>query len=59
MIRIRRNNDTLLYGIISMGNVWQFGILHRQTSVITQDLNLFRVPADLDELLQILLTILA
>ncbi len=48
-----------LYGIVTMGNVWQFGVLHRQTKVITQDMNLFRVPADLDELLSILIAILS
>jgi hypothetical protein len=51
-------DDKPIYGVISMGNVWQFGILNRDTKLIVQDMNLFRVPADLDELLQILLTIL-
>ncbi|OQY47858.1 MAG: hypothetical protein B6242_03840 [Anaerolineaceae bacterium 4572_78] len=52
------DDDKPIYGIVSMGNVWQFGILNRHTKIITQDMNLFRVPADLDELLQILLAIL-
>lgn len=47
-----------LYGAVSIGNVWQFGILHRQHKQIVQDLNLFRVPADLDDLLQVLVAIL-
>jgi hypothetical protein len=47
-----------LYGIISIGNAWQFGILNRQTKIITQDINLYRVPADIEELLQILIAIL-
>jgi len=52
-------DDKPIYGIVSMGEAWRFGILNRQTKVITQDINLFRVPADLDELLQILLAILS
>jgi hypothetical protein len=48
----------LLYGAVSMGNIWQFGILDRQAKHVTQDLNLYRVPADLDDLLHILVAIL-
>jgi hypothetical protein len=47
-----------LYGAVSMGNIWQFGILDRQAKHVTQDLNLYRVPADLDDLLHILVAIL-
>ena len=48
-----------LYGAVSIGNVWQFGILHPTTSRIIQDVNIFRVPADLHELLPILVAILS
>jgi hypothetical protein len=47
-----------IYGAVSIGNVWQFGILNRIDKHITQDLNLYRVPADLRDLLQILIAIL-
>lgn len=47
-----------LYGAVSIGNVWQFGLLDRERKQFTQDLNLYRVPTDLHELLQILLAIL-
>ncbi|NER29309.1 MAG: hypothetical protein F6J89_17205 [Symploca sp. SIO1C4] len=47
-----------LYGAVSMGNIWQFGVLHRQTQKIIQDINLYRVPADLEDLLRILVEIL-
>jgi hypothetical protein len=49
----------LLYGVVSTGDIWRFGILDRTTASITQDLNLFRVPADLDELLRVLIAILS
>jgi hypothetical protein len=47
-----------LYGVVSIGNVWQFGLLQRGERAITQDLNLYRVPADLRELLQVLIAVL-
>ena len=52
-------NATLLYGAVSMGNIWQFGIIDRTAKQVTQDFNLFRVPADLVDLISILVAILA
>jgi len=49
---------TPLYGIITLGNVWQFGILDRNTKLITQDTNLYPIPTDLEKLLGILIAIL-
>ncbi|MEB3162896.1 MAG: hypothetical protein VKK80_06680 [Prochlorothrix sp.] len=51
-------NTSYLYGAVSIGNVWQFSRCDRQNQVITQDLNLYRVPADLAELVSILVGIL-
>lgn len=48
----------IFYGAVSMGNIWQFGVLHRQTKQIVQDLNLYRVPADLEDLMRVLVAIL-
>jgi hypothetical protein len=47
-----------LYGAVSMGNVWQFGFLEREARRVTQDLNLFRVPADVEDLVGTLVAIL-
>ncbi len=49
----------VLYGAVSVGNIWQFGILDRTAKQVTQDFNLFRVPADLDDLMPTLVAILA
>jgi hypothetical protein len=49
----------LLYGAVSMGNIWQFGILDRELKQVTQDYNLYPVPADLENLLRILVAILS
>jgi hypothetical protein len=44
-----------LVGAVSTGTVWQFGILHRQRKLVTQELTLYRVPTDLEPLMRILL----
>jgi len=48
-----------LYGAVSTGDIWQFGRFDRQQKMIEQDLNLYRVPADLEELFGILVAILS
>ncbi len=53
------SDQSILYGAISTGNIWQFGRFDRQSRAITQDLDLYRVPADLDDLLRILISILS
>jgi hypothetical protein len=52
------SDQPILQGAISTGNIWQFGQFDRATRQITQDLNLYRVPADLVDLIQILVSIL-
>jgi hypothetical protein len=47
-----------LFGAISIGNVWRFGILEREKKLLTQDVHLFRSPDDLPELVGTLLAIL-
>ena len=47
-----------LYGAVSVGNVWQFGILARQEKQVIQDINLFRVTADVEDLLRAMIGIL-
>lgn len=41
-----------LFGAVTTGSIWQFGVLDRHTKQITQVLNLYRVP---EELLRILI----
>ena len=47
-----------LHGAVSVGNVWQFGVLARQEKQFIQDINLFRVPTDVENLLQVMIGIL-
>lgn len=48
-----------LFGAVSTGTIWQFGILHRQQKLITQSLTLYRVPTDLEPLTRILIAALS
>ena len=50
--------DRWLWGAVSIGKIWQFARLDRREQAIVQDLNLYRVPADLEPLLQLLVGIL-
>jgi len=52
------SNQPILQGAVSTGNIWQFGTFNRQSRQVNQDLNLYRVPADLEDLLRILVGIL-
>jgi len=53
------SEPTILQGAISTGNIWQFGQFNCQSREVTQDLNLYRVPADLENLLRILVKALS
>ncbi|NEO98990.1 MAG: hypothetical protein F6K58_09985 [Symploca sp. SIO2E9] len=48
----------ILYGAVTIGDVWRFGKLDSQKRRITQDITLYRVPDDLEQLTQILISIL-
>lgn len=50
---------TRLYGAVTTGQDWRFGIFYRQERRIVEDLKLYRVPEELEMLLQILVGILA
>jgi hypothetical protein len=52
------SDKNILHGAVSTGNIWQFGQFDRQSRTVTQDLDLYRVPADLEDLLRILVEIL-
>ncbi|GAP99394.1 hypothetical protein [Leptolyngbya sp. NIES-2104] len=47
-----------LVGAVSTGTIWQFGVLHRSTKLIEQDLNLFSIPRDLEQVQRILVAAL-
>ena len=62
LIALDKYNDSdeeTLKGVVSTGDIWQFGLLNRKNRQITQDLNLYRVPADLEIIFPILIAILS
>lgn len=43
-----------ILGAVSIGDVWRFGVLDRAQKLLTQDLQLYTVPDDLEQILGIL-----
>ncbi|HIK30147.1 MAG TPA: hypothetical protein IGS17_14685 [Oscillatoriales cyanobacterium M59_W2019_021] len=52
------SEQPILTGAVATGTIWQFGTYDRQSFRVTQDLNLYRVPADVEDLLRILVQLL-
>ena len=48
----------ILYGSVTTGDIWKFGLLQRHKKYVVQDINLYRSPADLEELLRIILGVI-
>ena len=48
----------LLYGVVTIGNLWIFGTLDVATRTITQDIGSYTLPYDLEDLVRILVGIL-
>lgn len=46
-----------IYGVVTMGNLWVFGLLDRPTRCITQDISSYRVPDDVEGLVRTLVGI--
>lgn len=45
----------MLYGAVTTGEDWRFGILQRAAKQITQDIALYRVPENIEKLLRVLM----
>ncbi len=50
--------SNIFYGAVTMGDVWWFGRLDRSKKEIVQDINLFKIPDDLENLASVLVGIL-
>ena len=48
----------LLYGAVSIGELWRFGVLKRKTKNIYKDLHTYRVPEDIEKIFTIIVGIL-
>jgi hypothetical protein len=50
---------SILYGAVTIGDAWRFGKLEERESRIIQDITLYRVPDDLEQLTKIMIGILS
>jgi hypothetical protein len=53
-----QDSPSTIYGAVTMGNLWTFGILEESSRTIFQDILSYRVPSDLEELVRVLVGIL-
>jgi hypothetical protein len=60
MDKYQRDNESLkiLYGAVSIGELWRFGILNREEKNILRDLHTYRVPEDIEDIFSIIIGIL-
>ncbi|QYO64611.1 hypothetical protein [Leptolyngbya sp. 7M] len=49
---VEAKGQDILYGAVTIGDAWRFSILDRTQKRITQDIALYRVPDDLEELVR-------
>ncbi len=60
LIALSRFESTqkIVYGAVTVGNVWLFGWLDVKTQQIYKDIAIYRVPADLQDVMEILMGVL-
>ncbi|MDX2098055.1 MAG: hypothetical protein SFW36_09795 [Leptolyngbyaceae cyanobacterium bins.59] len=51
-------SPNFIYGAVTIGNLWIFSILDRNTQIITQDISSYTLPDDLEPLIRTLVGIL-
>jgi hypothetical protein len=49
----------IFYGCVTIGDAWRFGRLEKTNKLILQDITLYRIPDDLEDVMRILVGILA
>jgi len=52
------NTDACLYGAVTVGDIWRFGMLDRKERIVYKDIDSFRVPSDIESLFSIIMGIL-
>ncbi|MCP4108692.1 MAG: hypothetical protein GY749_24615 [Desulfobacteraceae bacterium] len=48
----------ILYGAVTLGDIWRFGILQREEKLLKKDMNAYIIPSDLERLIAVLLGML-
>lgn len=57
-LSMREESPEVLYGAVTIGEVWVFGKLERHSHLITRDISSYTLPDDLENLVRILVGIL-
>ena len=57
MATLEKSPD-IIYGVVTMGDVWVFGILEQASRIITRDISSYTLPDGLEEIVKILVGIL-
>ena len=57
MATLEKSPD-IVYGVVTMGDVWVFGTLEQASRIITRDISSYTLPDDLEEIVKILVGIL-
>lgn len=55
----RESTQSLLYGAVTIGNIWLFGWLDASAQTVYRDTSLYSVPNDLQDVMEILMGILS
>ena len=58
MDKYEESPPRILYGAVTLGDIWRFGILLREEKQLKKDMNAYVIPSDLERLFAILLGIL-
>jgi len=58
MDKYEEDNPTeLLYGAVTIGEIWKFGILQRKRKHLTKDIHSYRIPEDTEKIFSVLMGI--
>ena len=49
--------DAPIYGAVTVGDLWRFGVLERKSKLVLKDIDSYRVPSDLEELFSVFIGI--
>lgn len=55
---LEADQNLLLYGAVTMGDLWKFGVLDRTQKIILKNIDAFLIPTDLEAFFSVLLGIL-
>ncbi len=58
MDQYAEHTSDLIYGAVTVGNIWQFGFLERARHLVCKDIDAFLVPSDIEDLFAVFIAVL-